>query len=231
MSTANAAAIAAAMVAIENAKKPAVATENKSAAAVVDETQKSNAKVEEIVSANVPENAIDENDRIMAIATAVAANKTSALTIDPINARTVAPISAPIVSPTVSPTDVGIRDHTKRINGLLVLIAHILKQKAAPGKDDEQIATKPTEISSIKTPSIILPVAKPPTNVDPVKYNKAVKDFKNTIITKYPKVDNISISISPVAIEKDATNNDKYILFASFDVDGINKTEYTSINV
>ena len=128
-----------------------------------------------------------ENDRIMAIASAVMADT-----------------------------------RTKCIHGLLVLIAHILKQKV-PQTD----VPKPL----VGTPSNILPEAKPPAQVDPVKYKQAVDDFKDTIATNYPKVDRESISVSPVAIEKDATNNDKYILFASFDVDCRNITEYTQMIV
>jgi hypothetical protein len=263
ISIANSAAIAAAMVAIENAKKPIVAPENTSAAAAVVTTPETKPMVEETVTETVRETAIDENDRIMAIATAVAANKSAAPTVTattPIVAPTVtatAPIAPPTDSAIISavaatvPTDKVVVtknvsnspkptpdavNHTKKINGLLVLIAHILKQKSTLGsaeddfKDDKQIVPKPTEIPSIETPSA-KPAAKPPTNVDLVKYNKAVKDFKNAIITKYPRVDNKSISISPVAIEKDTTNTDKYILFASFDVNGINKTEYAAMNI
>ena len=146
---------------------------------------------------NAKKPVLDENDRIMAIASAVAANKSSA---------------TPTVMVDTLTTANGLADatRTKRIHGLLVLIAHILKQKG---------------------PQTDVPEAKPPAQVNPVKYKQAVDDFKATIRKNYPNVDRESISVSPVAIEKDATNNDKYILFASFDVDGRNITEYTQMIV
>jgi len=218
ISIANSAAIAAAMVAIENAKKPAV---------TIETSPESKEIIPETVSATGSEPALDENDRIMAIASAVAANKSSSPSDKTVVAATVQTnknIVTNIVSTSPPPTpQVGIHDHTKQINGLLVLIAHILKQKGP-----QSIVPKPlVGAIPVGIPPIILPEAKPPAQVDPVKYKQAVDKFKKTIATKYPKVDIKTISVSPVAIEKDATNNDKYILFASFDVDGINKTEYT----
>ena len=71
----------------------------------------------------------------------------------------------------------------------------------------------------------------PVTRFDTSKYKKSIEEFKTTIITKYPKLDSTTITIHPIAIEHDVTNNDKYILFASFDVNGVKMTEYTKLNI
>jgi hypothetical protein len=230
-SIATSAAIAAAMVAIENAKKP-VATI---------------APIQPAVPTENISKQFDDNDRIMAIASAVMANNSAdALVSTNVNtaltdqgivtphvaapaaaaaSESIVTASTYIATPPAStdiPTPPEDPTRTKRINGLLVLIAHILKQ---PGT---QITSTELPIIPFDEPSTAKPAAKPPIQVDTVKYNKTVKDFKTAIIKKYPLVTDKSISISPVAIEQDAPNDDKYILFASFDVNGVKKTQYNN---
>ena len=90
-------------------------------------------------------------------------------------------------------------------------------------KDRENLTKPETETKTgPETKMKVIPMP----NFDKNKYNAAVENFKAVLGKKYPKMDMNTLSISPVMIETDETPNDKYILFASFMVDKVNKTAY-----